>query len=180
DYIVEHTVGKLCEGKTPAQVAKLKIVDPACGSGSFLLGAHDYLLKWHLKYYKEKPDAISKKTPQVTPDGLLTTGEKKRILVNNIYGVDIDDNAVEVTKLSLLLKCMEGETKASVGTAMTMFHERVLPSLENNIKAGNSLVDYDYYDGEMDFGEEKKVRPFSWLQAFPDVFKNGGFDVVIG
>src|SRR5690606_36590949 len=123
----------------------------------------------------EKPGKNSK---VLTPDGVLTTSEKKRILVNNIYGVDIDDNAVEVTKLSLLLKCMEGETKASVGTAMTMFHERVLPSLENNIKAGNSLVDYDYYEGELDFGEEKKVRPFSWQQASPDVFKNGGFDAV--
>jgi type I restriction-modification system DNA methylase subunit len=180
DYIVEHTVGKLCEGKTPAQVSKLKIVDPACGSGSFLLGAYDYLLKWHMKYYTGNSKKVRKNDPQLTPDGLLTTAEKKRILVNNIYGVDIDDNAVEVTKLSLLLKCMEGETQASVGTAMTMFHERVLPSLENNIKAGNSLVDYDYYSGEMDFGEEKKVRPFSWQQAFPDVFKDGGFDAVIG
>ncbi len=116
----------------------------------------------------------------LTPDGSLTTAEKKRILTNNIYGVDIDRNAVEVTKLSLLLKCMEGETTASVNTQMTFFHDRVLPSLENNIKNGNSLIDVDFYDTEFDFGEEKKIKPFNWQQNFPTVFKQGGFDCVIG
>ncbi|MEJ7680708.1 MAG: Eco57I restriction-modification methylase domain-containing protein [Segetibacter sp.] len=88
-----------------------------------------------------------------------------------MYGVDIDRNAVEVTKLSLLLKCMEGETTASINTQMTFFHERVLPSLEKNIKCGNSLIDLDYYDGEMDFGDERKIKPFNWEKAFPEVFK---------
>lgn len=65
---------------------------------------------------------------------------------------------------------MEGETTASINTQMTFFHERVLPSLEKNIKCGNSLIDLDYYDGEIDFGDEKKIRPFNWQRAFPEVF----------
>lgn len=176
DYIVKNTVGKLCENKTPAEVAEVKIVDPACGSGSFLLGAYQFLLNWHKDYYFQHPH---KKNP-LTPDGNLTTSEKKKILLNNIYGVDIDVNAVEVTKLSLLLKCMEGESLASIEHQMAIFKERVLPTLDDNIKSGNSLIDTDYYDNQIDFGEERKIKPFNWQKAFPSVFKKGGFDVVIG
>lgn len=176
DYIVANTIGKLCEKKTPKEVAEIKIVDPACGSGSFLIGAYQHLLNWHKDYYIQNPN---KKNP-LTPEGNLTTPEKKKILLNNIFGVDIDTNAVEVTKLSLLLKCMEGETQASIAHQMKMFNERVLPTLDDNIKSGNSLIDTDYYDNELDFGEERKIKPFSWQKAYPTIFKNGGFDVVIG
>lgn len=179
DYIVENTVGKLCENKTPKEVSEIKIVDPACGSGSFLLGAYQYLLNWHKDYYTASPNITNRKN-LLTPEGNLTTAEKKRILLNNIHGVDIDLNAVEVTKLSLLLKCLEGETQASIAYQMTMFHERVLPTLDDNIKSGNSLIDTDYYDNILDFGEEKKIKPFNWQKAFPEVFKRGGFDAVIG
>lgn len=200
DYIVEQTVGKLIEGKKPADVEKIKIVDPACGSGSFLIGAYQGLLTWYGQYYKPKFDELSaiagsneynnkqrndaikerNKLP-LTPDGALTSALKKQILLNNIYGVDIDTQAVEVTKLSLLLKCMEGETQSSMAAEMR-FGERLLPTLDNNIKSGNSLIDLDFYDGEFDFepGTEKKIKPFSWKKAFPEVFKNGGFDAVIG
>lgn len=198
DYIVENTVGKLIGspleglgGKTPEQVAKIKIVDPACGSGSFLLGAYQFLMNWHLHYYKpefekqtviaqngndynekQRNDAIKARNKlPLTPTGNLTTALKKQILLNNLYGVDIDLQAVEVTKLSLLLKCMEGETSSSI-TAEMHFGERVLPTLDSNIKSGNSLVDTDFYDGLLDFEPalEKKVKPFSWHQAFPEVF----------
>ena len=190
EYIVENTVGKLAAGKKPADIAKLKIVDPACGSGSFLLGAYQHLLNWHLQFYKpafeeqtaiaqnsttynekQRTDAIKERNKlPLTPDGNLTTALKKQILLNNIYGVDIDTQAVEVTKLSLLLKCMEGETSSSISAEMR-FGERILPTLENNIKSGNSLVDLDFYDGQIDYGDEKKIKPFSWLRAFPEVFK---------
>jgi type I restriction-modification system DNA methylase subunit len=181
DYIVKNTVGKLIEGKTPKEISKIKILDPACGSGSFLIGAFQYLLDHHKNYYSEngKPSKGKKDNP-LTPDGNLTTGEKKRILLNNIFGVDIDVNAVEVTKLSLLLKCMEGETLASISHQLSMFNDRILPTLDKNIKDGNSLVDIDFYAGNLDFGEERKVKPFSWEIGFPDVFEAGGFDVVIG
>lgn len=171
EYIVKNTVGKLIEGKKPNEISKIKIVDPACGSGSFLIGAYQYLLDFHKDYYSEngKPSKGNKNNP-LTPEGNLTSAEKKRILLNNIYGVDIDVNAVEVTKLSLLLKCMEGETSASISHQLSMFNERVLPTLENNIKDGNSLVDMDYKEGIIDFGEVKHVKPFSWETAFPEVF----------
>lgn len=181
DYIVENTVGKLIVGKTPTEISKIKIVDPACGSGSFLIGAYNYLLDYHTNYYSNhgRPSRGNKGNP-LTPQGQLITAEKKRILLNNIFGVDLDSNAVEVTKLSLLLKCMEGETEASINQQFKLFNERVLPTLDGNIKSGNSLIDTDYYDNQLDFGEEKKIKPFSWRNAFPDVFKQDGFDVVIG
>jgi len=181
DYIVKYTVGKLIEGKTPKEISKIKILDPACGSGSFLIGAFQYLLDYHKDLYSEngKPSKAKKDNP-LTPDGHLTTTVKKQILLNNIYGVDLDANAVEVTKLSLLIKCLEGETEASIQQQLRMWNERVLPTLDNNIKSGNSLIDFDFYENQLDFGEEKKINPFSWHKTFPDVFEQGGFDAVIG
>ena len=180
DYIVKNTIGKLTtpnsskrgESITPKEVSKIKIVDPACGSGSFLIGAYQFLLNWHKDFYTQN-GKVSKgnKNNPLTPTGELTTAEKKRILLNNIYGVDLDSNAVEVTKLSLLLKCMEGETKETIEAQAKLFHDRILPTLDNNIKSGNSLIDLDYYDNEIDFGEEQKVKPFSWQKAFPEVFE---------
>ncbi|MDR2147256.1 MAG: N-6 DNA methylase [Tannerella sp.] len=178
DYIVENTVGKLIANKTPNGVSQIKICDPACGSGSFLIGAYQYLLNWHKDYYLNYELKITnyekkrgKKDAVLTPQGELTTAEKKRILLNNIYGVDLDSNAVEVTKLSLLLKCMEGETKETLEAQTKLFHDRILPSLDNNIKSGNSLIDLDYYENQIDFGEERKVKPFSWQKNFPEVFE---------
>jgi type I restriction-modification system DNA methylase subunit/predicted type IV restriction endonuclease/small nuclear ribonucleoprotein (snRNP)-like protein len=169
DYIVENTIGNLLKGKAPKQVSSLKICDPACGSGSFLIGAYQYLLDWHLDFYLKNAVNKKKENP-LTPDNKLTTAEKRRILINNIYGVDIDVQAVEVTKLNLLLKAMEGETQSSINQQLSMFHERVLPNLGSNIKSGNSLIDTDYYDGQIDYGDEKKIKPFNWKRAFPDVF----------
>jgi len=181
DYIVKNTIGKLIDGKTPKEISKIKIVDPACGSGSFLIGAYQYLLDFHKNYYSNNGKPLKgKKESTLTPEGNLTTAEKKRILLNNIFGVDIDVNAVEVTKLSLLLKCMEGETNASINFQFKLFNERVLPTLDENIKCGNSLVGTDFYSDEFNFGEEKKTKPFSWQKGFSEVFKQGGFDVVIG
>jgi len=192
DYIVKNTVGKKLEKKTPRQIAKIKILDPACGSGSFLLGAYQYLLDWHLNYYNKhinekgiKPG--SKKSPVYeAPNGeiKLTTAERKRILLNNIYGVDIDSQAVEVTKLSLLLKVLEGESEETLISQMKMFRERALPDLSNNIKCGNSLISSDFYD-QMDMhfldDEEKlRINVFDWKKEFKEIMDGGGFDVVIG
>jgi type I restriction-modification system DNA methylase subunit len=181
DYIVKNTVGKLIEGKTPKEISKVKILDPACGSGSFLIGAFQYLLDYHKDYYSDKgKPSKGKKDNSLTPDGHLTTAEKKRILLNNIFGVDLDTNAVEVTKLSLLIKCMEGETDASIQQQFKLWNERVLPTLEQNIKNGNSLINTDFYDSTIDFGEQRKAKPFNWEQSFPNVFKQKGFDIVLG
>jgi len=182
DYIVANTVGKLLEGKTPDDASALKIVDPACGSGSFLLGAFQYLMDWHENWYiNHEPEKWAKgRNPALTltKDGWqLTTAEKKRILVNNIHGVDIDAQAVEVTKLSLLLKVLEEETGQ-----LSLGFERVLPDLGRNIQCGNSLIGWDYFEGQLviDEVEKERVNPFDWKQAFPEVFRQGGFDAVIG
>jgi type I restriction-modification system DNA methylase subunit len=181
DYIVKNTVGKLIEGKTPKEISKIKILDPACGSGSFLIGAYQYLLDYHKDYYSDKgKPSKGKKGNPLTPDGHLTTAEKKKILLNNIFGVDLDSNAVEVTKLSLLIKCLEGETEASIQQQLNIWNERVLPTLDNNIKDGNSLIDIDFYSDQLDYGFEKKIKPFNWNKSFSEIFQNGGFNIVIG
>jgi len=187
DYIVRNTVGILLEDKTPRQVAHLRILDPACGSGSFLIIAYQFLLDWHRDYYVA--DGLKKHTDKLyrahTGDWRLVPAERKRILLNNIFGVDVDPQAVEVTKLSLLLKVLEGETSLSITTQLQMFHQRALPDLANNIKCGNSLVAPDFYDGQlsMDFFEEEsrhKVNVFDWRSEFPKIMRAGGFDAVIG
>jgi len=189
-YIVEHTVGKRLDGKTPNQLSKLRVLDPACGSGSFLLGAYQTLLDWHLKWYAEHDAEKHAKgrQPKVFRgpggDWRLTTSEKKRILLNNIYGVDIDPQAVEVTKLSLLLKVLEGESAETIGQSLRLFHQRALPDLGENIKCGNSLIGPDFYEGKqlslIDEEERYRINAFDWNAEFPEIMQAGGFDAVIG
>ena len=175
DYIVKNTVGKLLEGKTPAEVAKLKIVDPACGSGSFLLGAYQCLLDWHSTYYAEhEPEKWARGAKPAIYQGAgggwrLTTSEKKRILLNNLHGVDIDPQAVEVTKLSLSLKVLEGENQESIGAQLSFLKERALPDLGRNIQCGNSLIGPDYFEGRLfpDEEELRRVNPFDWQHQLP-------------
>ena len=157
----------------------------ACGSGSFLLGAYQYLLDHCLRWYAEhKPEAFKKAVYQDPRNGhwRLTIGEKKRILTAHLFGVDIDAQAVEVTKLSLLLKVLEGETDQTVTRQQRLFHDRALPNLADNIKCGNSLIGPGYFTGKLipDPEELKRVNPFDWKQGFPDAMKAGGFDCIIG
>jgi len=187
-YIVQQTVGRLIEGKTPQQISKLRILDPACGSGSFLLGAYQRLLNYHRQWYEEhdpQKQATAKRPTIYQGRGgewRLTTGEKKRILLHNIYGVDIDRQAVEVTKLSLLLKVLEGENQETLGQQLRLWRERALPDLGENIKCGNSLIGPYYFEGQLlpDDEEMRRVNPFDWEKEFPEIMKAGGFDAVIG
>ncbi len=142
--------GKAARKVTPDDVAGMRFADIACGSGAFLLGAYEYLLAWHTKYYNEtatKKEAIA--------DGCITNEDgtfalsfeqKKEILVNNIYGVDIDRQAYEVTQLSLFLKLLEDETQGTKQQFLTGHRESLLPDLRNNIVCGNALVDWDIED----------------------------------
>ena len=188
DYIVAETVGKLCAGKKPNDVAKLRVLDPACGSGSFLVGAYQFLLDWHRDWYlADGPGRHVKKIYQGHGgQWFLTTVEKKRILLNNIYGVDIDSQAVEVTKLSLLLKVLENENQESLERQLRLLHERALPDLGSNIKCGNSLVGPDYYDDKQildnDEDEQLRINAFDWFAEFPKILhsRQQGFDAVIG
>ncbi len=158
----------------PKAVSKIRVLDPACGSGSFLLGAYQCLLDWHRDWYvadgpekwatgrsptlyqvaegrvkgSESETEIQNSNSQIR-NRRLTTAERKRILLNNLYGVDVDPQAVEVTKLSLLLKVLEGESEQTIAKQLKLFHERALPDLGNNIKCGNSLIGTDFYTNTM-------------------------------
>ncbi len=190
DYIVKDTVGKLVENRALKEAASLRILDPACGSGSFLIGAYQFLLDWHRdRYVADDPERNARgRNPvlyrSVSGQWKLTTAERKRILLSNIFGVDIDPQAVEVTKLSLLLKVLEGESDETISNQLRLFHERALPDLAGNIKCGNSLIGPDYYNGHqlnmLDEEERYRINVFDWKGEFPAVFKAGGFDAVIG
>lgn len=184
-YIVKNTIGEIVKNKTPSQVEKIKILDPACGSGSFLIESYQYLLDWHLNYYiSNDPDKWKKgKNPKIfeSKKGLqLTLSERKNILLNNIFGVDIDKNAVEVTKLSLLLKVLEYEGQEI--KQKSLFQERILPDLYKNIKCGNSLIGGEILTTRdaIDLLELQKINPFDWKKEFPDILSSGGFDCIIG
>ena len=204
NYIVEKSLNFLLYGKnnnSPVSIAsagKIKILDPACGSGSFLIVAYQYLLDWHLvQYTSNSNNSIDKKkiernsvgkAPKIymTSDGVwkLTTDERKRILLNNIFGVDIDAQAVEVTKLSLLLKVIEGETSQIKQRDWIRERQRILPDLENNIRCGNSLISSDYYVDKqlnlIDDEEKYRVNVFNWSNGFPEIINHGGFSCIVG
>ncbi len=232
DYIVKETVGRLVAGKSPAEVSAIRVLDPACGSGSFLLGAYDFLLDWHLDWYVENlvplisqreaegrpikdPEVLAllplaevsvgsgrKRTTALRPIEVpvyrtgqrtdekgkvagsywrLSTAERKRILLNCIYGVDIDQQAVEVTKLSLLLKVLEDESAETIVGQATLGTERALPSLHKNIRCGNSLIGRDVLEaGPLSADDLARINPFDWERGFPAIMGAGGFDAVIG
>jgi SAM-dependent methyltransferase len=191
EYIVKQTVARQIEGRSPAQLAGSKdkspfrVLDMACGSGSFLLGAYRCLLDHSLNWYIEhRPENFKKAVYEYPRTGhwRLTIEEKKRILTTHLFGVDIDPQAVEVTKLSLLLKVLEGETDQSFSLSQLAFADRALPNLADNIKCGNSLIGPDYFMGKLfaDPEEMKSVHPFDWKHGFPEAMKAGGFDCIIG
>tara|TARA_R110002020_G_scaffold293535_5_gene509219 strand:- start:151536 stop:154763 length:3228 start_codon:yes stop_codon:yes gene_type:complete len=180
-YIVENTVGKLCEEKK-AQLSfeeaeyfksrkgrnkdtlkklvdildtyrdwllQITICDPACGSGAFLNQALDFLIKEH-RYVDELK-------AKVLGGGLVFADIENTILENNIYGVDLNEESVEIAKLSLWLRTAQPRRK--------------LNDLSSNIKCGNSLIDSKAVAGD---------KAFKWEQEFSQIFEKGGFDVIIG
>ncbi len=180
DYIVQHTLGeRLANCKTPAEVAKLKILDPACGSGSFVLGAYAALIKWHEAYYgdKERLSKHDREAAYYDSDGRvrLTAKLKREILLNNIYGVDIDPQAVEVTRFSLSLKALEGTRRDELYEEVNLFKQTILPELRNNIKCGNSLIENDY---SLLPEERLDVKAFEWRDEFQNIIETGGFTVL--
>ena len=182
DYIVEQTLGKLLENKAPLESLKLRVLDPACGSGSFLIRAYERLCE-HWQIALTKNESLRRKadcwTDPDTGDVHLTSDLKRRILVANIYGVDLDPGAVEVSQLSLYLKMLEGENRASLAKNRELFgpDAPLLPPLQDNIKCGNSLIASDFSLNPDDF---LRVRAFDWPEGFRDIMQAGGFDVVAG
>lgn len=186
NYIVENTVGRLIKDKAPTQIAKMRFADIACGSGSFLLGIYGYLLQYHQEWYNKNRSRIKKDDCIEHEDGTyhLSLSTKRRILLNNIYGVDIDPQAVEVAQLSLFLKLLEEETTESARNYQLEIHEAILPSLHDNIKRGNSLIGQDYFKGKnlslIDKNEMSRINAFNWETQFKKVMDDGGFDAIIG
>ncbi len=142
----------------------IKIVDPACGSGAFLITALKYLVdEWH---------ALQELRKQVSRDYTAREGAEQRtireILRSNLYGVDINPASVELTKLALWLHTAKGD--------------QPLSGLDNHIRDGNSLIGSDFYEGLAPYSdaEQERINAFDWRPAFPEVFERGGFDVVLG
>lgn len=180
-YIVDNTIGKLCtdkkqelgiideeyaKGRKNRQAAtivkldqqlkdyrdwllQLTICDPACGSGAFLNQALDFLIREH--------SYVDELNRQLFGGGFTFPDIENQILEHNIYGVDLNEESIEIAKLSLWLRTAQPKRK--------------LTSLNNNIKCGNSLIESKSFAGD---------KAFNWKEQFPEVFEKGGFDVIIG
>ncbi len=162
DYIVKNTVGGYIKDKTIDGILEVKVLDPACGSGSFLIRAFQEVCNVIEGKLKTGEKSKEWKTFQSFKDR-LNLNQKSTILKNCIYGVDLDEKAVELAQLNLLLKLLEDETRDT--------RDRILPMMKHNIKCGNSLID------DPKVAEDKA---FNWKAQFPEVFIDGGFDVVVG
>lgn len=182
-YIVENTVGRLIAGKTPTDVAKMRFADIACGSGSFLLGIFDCLLRFHRDWYNANPKKLKKGECWQDDDGhyRLTLSKRREILLNNIYGVDVDPQAVEVAQLSVYLKLLEEETTATASGYQQEMHAALLPALSRNIVCGNSILEPKMLQSGL-FGDdlERKVNPMSFEARFSTIMAAGGFDAIVG
>jgi hypothetical protein len=219
DYIIEQTAGKLLDdisvgddvrslktktdGKTPVtstptikdfekKTAALRLLDPACGSGSFLIRAFERVCEhWQERLTADLPKDKSERAAwqkkhrplcwvdAETGDVHLTVDLKRKILTQNIYGVDLDASAVEVTQLSLYLKMLENENRTTLERERELFADTValLPPLQDNIKCGNSLIASDF---SMIPEDLVRVHAFDWPVQFASIIKSGGFDAVVG
>ena len=187
DEIVRGTIDPLIAGKRPRDLEKFRVLDPACGSGSFLIGAFSRLIRHYEEYYSEHP-TVDRRLHREDEQGVqrLTADARAQLLRRHIFGVDVDPAAAEVTTMSLYLKSLESDAPEYVRTQMS-FSGAILPSLASNVLVGNSLVSIDFYAqaqmGQLDAFEEHRLRPFKWentQEGFGQVLADGGFDVVIG
>ena len=211
-YIIKNTLTPiLSKCKTAAELDDIKVLDSSCGSGSFLILAFDEFIEQY-KRIENQP--------------LFEFERRKLILQNNLYGVDIDEKAVEITKLNLLVKCLEN------GASLDLSGKKILPNIKLNIRCGNSLVSsnlstdsfdlfsnqhidainkllelhklFKYSNDDNKYSVYKNIeieefklnsilnkdleykynlsdiKPFNYHIAFPEVFKDGGFDCIIG
>jgi hypothetical protein len=240
NYIVEQTAGKLLDeiaggasaagpartnpmppapGRRPAlrdfeqQTDALRLLDPACGSGSFLIRAFERVCEhWQKRLTADLRGSRREEAQtqsgarkgqssvtsaaarawqkqnralcwvnETTGDVHLTVELKRRILTHNIYGVDLDAAAVEVTQLSLYLKMLENENRTTLKRQRELLPDEkqiaLLPPLQDNIKCGNSLIASDFSMMPEDL---VRVHAFDWSVGFKDIMQAGGFDAVIG
>ncbi len=177
DYIIKNTLGNILKEISAKELKNIKILDPACGSGSFLIRALEELLSyWQGQISKTKKHEkgthlgrLEETFKMQKGQRGLTTAFKMGLLRDNIFGVDLDREAVEIAQLNLLLKIME--------------RRQLLPNLSHNIICGNSLISGTPIELRKYFGKEwKKKEAFNWSETFTELFKgdNPGFDIIIG
>lgn len=180
-YIVDATMNKLVSGKSYMELKKLRVIDTACGSGSFLIAAFDKIIVAAADWFNLNPQKA--KTSGCIPVGdgwRLSLALKRDLLVNCIYGIDLDHQAIEVAQLSLFLKLLEEETAGSTFVGQKEIEQALLPSLGYNIVNGNALIDMDFYEDDLYPADDLRLRPIPLQRTFPKVFATGGFDVVVG
>lgn len=185
EQIIKDTLSPLTTGKTFAELSTIKVADICCGSGTFLISAYDFMQQTFLEKLIEEDANNKDLIYQLDETTLaLTLKAKRNILEQNIYGVDINPYATEVSEFSLLLKLLEGENKATVDNFIDQYTEKVLPSLKGNIKCGNSLVDTKFFEFMPEALENDQllhnVKPFDWEIEFPFLKDTKGFDAIIG
>ena len=147
-----------------SELREVRVVDPACGSGAFLITSLRFLLEeWRSLRSLRKQVNRNFAVPERIEDE-----DVRDLLSRNIYGVDINPASVEITKLTLWLHTARGD--------------RPLSSLDDHIREGNSLIGPEFYEGlaPYDANERERINAFDWQAAFPEVFERGGFDAVVG
>lgn len=184
--VVARTLEPILVATNPDQLRRsvtkrVKVVDPSCGSGTFLVAAYRQLLDWYLRFYMDDVSRWSRTRPprierNLARDWALSLEERKRILTDHIFGVDIDAQAVEVAKLNLLLVVLEDQTGVGMQEQLAVFRARVLPDMDANIKCGNSLVGFDFYtDDNLDVAAANPMNAFDWR-----TLAGGQFEAVVG
>jgi hypothetical protein len=165
EYIARNTLGNVLKKcRTPEDVSRIKVLDPACGSGSFLIKCFDIIREWYDEWNRKsvgsRPNSLENHIPKITDVEL-------KIINENLYGVDLDPQAAEIASVNLMLKALRKETK--------------LPKILGvNIKIGNSLVSGSSEELRNFMIDAESIKAFSWEKEFPQVFEKGGFDIVLG
>lgn len=185
DIIIEQTLRPLYSQKKLEEVVNFRIADICCGSGNFLLSAFEFIVNYYIDFLQCNNLIESIKRGDIyqldsNSNYYLSYAIRREILVNNIWGVDIDPLAVEVTKFSLLLKVLEGASAEEVDAYVKKTKNRILPNLDNNIKNGNSLVDSSFTKFNPEIYKNtallSKIKMFDWNQEY-----NGEkFDAIVG
>ena len=183
--IVKETLAPLFAGKNLEQMQQLKLADICSGSGTFLISIYDFIFeKITLEFVAAGINDNEIINQEFDGSFHLTLKAKHQILTSNIFGVDINPYAVEVSKFSLLLKLLEGENSGSIENYLAKHKQKVLPSLDDNIKCGNSLVDDSYFKFQPEAIDSDdllfKLKPFNWKEEFNFLEQRNGFDAIVG
>ncbi|MCI8347628.1 MAG: N-6 DNA methylase [Bacilli bacterium] len=180
-YIVDGIVS-LCidtsSFKSIGELLKIKILDPCCGSGIFMVSALQELCSVCIELFKNGKYEKEYENWFVNDDEIyLTMNAKRQLIINCIYGIDYDLNAVEVTKMSLALKIID-DTPINLLKTVGAFDQNILHSIQKNILLGNTLVEKNIEGLSTD--ELISIRPINIKEEFNDITSTGGFDYIIG